>query len=75
VICSFSAGIYEDWRDDTTNFLGNDLGYLVNSDPKLKYINIALPNVNLDDAMNARMERALGLGCDGVEVRDIDNYL
>lgn len=73
VICYFSAGSSEEWRDDFKDFnksvLGNDL------DPKWegeKWLDIRSQSIR--PIMIARLDLAKDKGCDGVEPDNVDGY-
>ena len=71
VICYFSAGSYEDWREDAGDFpaatLGNDMdGW------DEKWLDISSPAIA--PIMIARLELAKEKGCDGVEADNVDGY-
>ncbi len=72
VICYFSAGSWEDWRDDADDFpdevLGNDLDGWAGE----KWLNIA--DDRLKSIMIARLDLARDKGCKGVEPDNIDGY-
>lgn len=72
VICYFSAGSYENWRDDADEFptavLGNNLdGWLGE-----KWLDIS--NTALQSIMIARLDLAVDKGCDGVDPDNVDGY-
>jgi hypothetical protein len=72
VICYFSAGSYEEWRDDADQFddavLGNDLdGW-----PGERWLDIRASNVH--DIMLARLDVAQQKGCDGVDPDNVNGY-
>lgn len=73
VICYFSAGTYEPWRPDAHLFEGVPIG-----NPHIAY-----PNENWIDVesertlkiMANRMDMAVNLGCDGVELDNVDGFV
>eukprot|EP01130_Rhizamoeba_saxonica_P017877 TRINITY_DN8788_c0_g1_i1.p1 TRINITY_DN8788_c0_g1~~TRINITY_DN8788_c0_g1_i1.p1 ORF type:complete len:355 (+),score=100.17 TRINITY_DN8788_c0_g1_i1:17-1081(+) len=76
VICYFSAGSFEDWRDDADSFVdelkskkmdGWDEAWLDIS----KVDNDIYP---LADIMKARLDLAKDKGCDGVEPDNVDSH-
>jgi len=72
VLCYFSAGSYEAWRDDADSFdstvLGNDLDGWAGE----RWLDISNPL--LEPIMKARLDVAKQTGCDGVEVDNVDGY-
>lgn len=72
-ICYFSAGSYEDWRDDASSFpsevLGNDLDSIWVGE---KWLDISNPV--LEPIMKARLDVAVTKGCNAVEFDNIDGY-
>ncbi len=72
VICYFSAGSYEDWREDRDRFpitlLGNDM----NGWRGEKWLDIS--NKALYPIMKARLDLAVEKGCDGVEPDNVAGY-
>jgi len=73
VICYFSAGSWEDWRDDADKFpellLGDDLeGW-----PGERWLDIRRLDL-LAPIMNARLDLAAQKGCDGVDPDNVDAY-
>ncbi len=73
VICYFSGGSYEEWRDDSSSFppevLGNDLDGWAGE----KWLDIS--NDALKPIMRARLDLAAEKGCDGVEPDNMDGYI
>ena len=85
VICYFSAGSYEDWRDDEGDFpasvKGNDLDNWAGE----KWLDIreglgdvdgngTSDSVELRNIMKARLDMAVAKKCDGVEPDNVDGY-
>jgi len=72
VICYFSAGSYENWRDDANTFplesLGNNLDNWVGE----KWLDIS--NEKLAQIMKSRLDLARIKGCDGVDPDNMDGY-
>ncbi len=72
VICYFSAGSFEDWREDKDEFpieaLGNDLDGWDGE----KWLDIR--NLKVREIMENRLDLAKSKGCDGVEPDNIDGY-
>ncbi|KAJ5555298.1 hypothetical protein N7535_007737 [Penicillium sp. DV-2018c] len=72
VICYFSAGTYEDWRDDADEFDKADLGKNLDEWPGEKWLNVKSAKVR--KIMQARLDVAVEKGCDGVDPDNIDGY-
>jgi hypothetical protein len=71
-ICYFSAGTYEDWRPDASQFQPSDLGSpLVDWDGE-RWLNTSSTNVR--KIMLARLELSVTKGCDGVDPDNVDGY-
>jgi len=71
-ICYFSAGTYEPWRPDAHLFadvpIGNDhYGYVTE-----QWVDITSPETA--KVMVNRMDMAVVLGCDGIELDNVDGY-
>jgi hypothetical protein len=73
VICYFSAGSYEDWRPDASQFKPEDLGKNLDGWPGEKWLNLESENVRA--IMKSRIEMASSKGCDGVDPDNIDGYV
>lgn len=73
VICYFSAGSYENWRDDEDEFNGNELGKILDDWDNERWLDIRSSNVHR--IMKARLDVAVEKGCDGVEPDNMDGYL
>lgn len=73
VICYFSAGSYEDWREDEDEFSGNDLGNTLDGWDDERWLDIRSANVHR--IMQNRLDLAVDKGCDGVEPDNMDGYL
>ncbi|KAJ5970920.1 uncharacterized protein N7479_000838 [Penicillium vulpinum] len=72
VICYFSAGSFEDWRDDASKFQDADKGSDLDGWPGEKWLN--LKSANVRKIMQARLDVAVAKGCDGVDPDNIDGY-
>ncbi|KAJ5885020.1 hypothetical protein N7495_009530 [Penicillium taxi] len=72
VICYFSAGTYEQWREDAGNFSKSDLGDNLDDWPGEKWLNTNSANVR--KIMQTRLDLAVTKGCDGVDPDNIDGY-
>ena len=72
VICYFSAGSYENWRDDAVDFPEEALGNDLSGWPGEKWLDIR--NATVRTIMTARMDVAVQKGCDGVDPDNVDGY-
>lgn len=72
VICYFSAGSYEPWRDDAKAFQREELGKALDGWGEERWLDIRSPNVTA--IMARRMDLAAEKGCDGVEPDNVDGY-
>jgi hypothetical protein len=72
VICYFSAGTYEDWRDDASDFDEADLGKNLDDWPGEKWVNVK--STKIRKIMQTRLDLAVKKGCDGVDPDNIDGY-
>lgn len=72
VICYFSAGSYENWREDKADFPQDALGYDMDGWAGEKWLDIS--HVGLESVMKARLDLAKEKGCDGVEPDNMDGY-
>ena len=72
VICYFSAGSYENWRDDKDDFPLNAIGKTMDGWSNEKWLDIS--NKKLAPVMSARLDLAVEKGCDGVEPDNVDGY-
>ncbi|MGF1723780.1 endo alpha-1,4 polygalactosaminidase [Photobacterium nomapromontoriensis] len=72
VICYFSAGSYEEWRDDAKAFEQAELGHALDGWPGERWLDIRSSNVLL--IMKDRLDLAVQKGCDGVEPDNVDGY-
>ena len=72
VICYFSAGTYEDWRDDASQFTSSDLGNPLDEWEGERWIDVRSENVR--NIMKERLILAQNKGCDGVEPDNVDGY-
>lgn len=73
VICYFSAGSYEDFREDSNKFLPSDLGSTLDGFADERWLDIRSSNVHT--IMKDRLDTAKQKGCDGVEPDNMDGYL
>lgn len=72
VICYFSAGSYEDWRDDRDQFHKSDLGSKLAGWEGERWLDVNSENVR--KIMLARLDIAREKGCDGVDPDNVDGY-
>ena len=72
VICYFSAGSYEEWRDDADDFPMAALGDPLDGWPGERWLDVRDPGVRTVQA--ARLDLAAERGCDGVEPDNVDGY-
>ncbi len=73
VVCYFSAGSYEAWRPDADRFSEADLGAPLDGFEEERWLDIRSTTVR--SVIEARLDRAAVLGCDGVEPDNVDGYL
>jgi endo-alpha-1,4-polygalactosaminidase (GH114 family) len=72
VICYFSGGSYESWRDDSGDFANEVLGNDLDGWEGEKWLDIRAQS--LEPIMRARLNLAQQKGCDGVEPDNMDGY-
>lgn len=72
VVCYFSAGSYENYRDDKDLFLPNTLGNTLDGWADERWLDIRSDNVH--SIMKKRLDIAKQKGCDGVEPDNMDGY-
>lgn len=72
VICYFSAGSYEQWREDAKDFQSSELGKPLDGWDEERWLDIRSANVSA--IMARRMDLAAEKGCDGVEPDNVDGY-
>jgi hypothetical protein len=72
VICYFSAGSYESFRDDASEFEPTDLGKLLEGYIHERWLDVRSDNVRR--IMLARLDHAMARGCDGIEPDNVDGY-
>ena len=71
VICYFSAGSYEKWRDDADSFPQEALGEKMDGWDE-RWLDIR--NSQIKTIMQNRLKLAKEKGCDGVEPDNVDGY-
>lgn len=72
LICYFSAGSREDWRDDAGDFPEDAIGDPLDGWEGENWIDVMDPTVRA--IMKARLDLAAGRGCAGVEPDNVDGY-
>lgn len=72
VICYFSAGTWEAWRDDAGDFPSEALGSTLEEWEDERWLD--LTNARVREIMLARLDLAVERGCDGVEPDNMDGY-
>jgi hypothetical protein len=65
VICYFSAGTWEDWRDDAKDFPAADLGKVLPEWPNEKWIRTG--STKIRDIMAKRIKIGADKGCDAID--------
>jgi hypothetical protein len=73
VICYFSAGTWEKWRDDAGKFPRGVLGNTMEDWPDEKWLDVRAAAVRA--IMRERLDVAVAKSCDGVEPDNMDGYL
>ncbi|PKS05915.1 hypothetical protein jhhlp_007746 [Lomentospora prolificans] len=72
VICYFSAGSWEDWRDDKDKFHDSDLGSELDGWPDEKWLKLDSENVR--SIMAERIKLASDKGCDAIDPDNVDGF-
>jgi len=73
VICYFSAGSWEEYRDDADDFPPAVLGNVMDGWPDEKWLDIRQIDL-LAPIMKARLDMAADKQCDGVDPDNVDGY-
>ncbi len=73
VICYFSAGTYEEWRDDASDFPKEVLGDKLEDWDGERWLDIS--SAQLKNIMRKRLDLAKEKGCDGVEPDNMDGHI
>jgi endo-alpha-1,4-polygalactosaminidase (GH114 family) len=73
VICYFSAGSYEDFRDDAGAFDPADLGAPLEGFADERWVDVRSPAIRA--IVQTRLDAAVAQGCDGVEPDNVDGYV
>lgn len=71
-LCYFSAGTFENWRPDKSDFDESDLGEALEEWEGEQWLDTTSDNVR--KIMRARLDMAMEKECDGVEPDNIDAY-
>jgi hypothetical protein len=74
VMCYFSAGSYEDWRPDTSQFPSEVQGKDMEGWPGEKWLDIRRLDL-LSPIMEYRLDLAFQKGCDGVDPDNVNGYV
>ena len=72
VVCYFSAGTYENWRPDAPDFPSSAIGNAVAGWAGEWWVDTRSSAIR--SIMQARLDRAVQKGCDGVEPDNVDAY-
>lgn len=72
VICYFSAGSYEEWRDDASSFAAEDLGEPLDGWEGERWLDVRADGVRA--VMLDRLDLAVAKGCDGVEPDNVTAF-
>lgn len=72
VICYFSAGTYEPWRPDVALFANVPMGNPHYAYESEIWLDVTSPETA--KVMANRMDMAVALGCDGVELDNVDGF-
>jgi hypothetical protein len=73
VICYFSAGTAEDWREDYKNFVPADLGKVLPEWPNERWLRTGSQAVRT--LMAKRIKLAADKGCDAIDPDNTDGYV
>lgn len=72
VICYFSAGSAEEWRDDVSAFADDDVGEPLDGWEGERWLDVR--SAGVVEVMLARLDLAASKGCDGVEPDNVTAY-
>lgn len=72
VLCYFSAGSVEDWRDDAGDFPAAAIGRPMDGWAGERWLDVREPAVL--SVLEARLDLAVRRGCDGVEPDNVNGY-
>lgn len=73
IICYFSAGSYEPYRSDASQFEKSDMGHSMDGWPDEKWVDIRSQSVRR--IMAGRISLAREKGCDAVDPDNVDGYV
>ncbi|NQS92232.1 MAG: endo alpha-1,4 polygalactosaminidase [Chloroflexi bacterium] len=73
VVCYFSAGTYENWRPDASQYPGKILGKDLKDWPGERWIDIRQIEI-LSPIIEKRFDLALQKGCDGIDPDNLDGF-
>lgn len=73
VICYFSAGTYENYREDKGMFKPEDLGKTLDGWPDERWVKLGSQNVR--NIMAKRIRTAASKGCDALDPDNVDAYV
>ena len=73
VICYFSAGSREDWRDDSSRFTASDYGQGLDGWKGENWVNVKSTNVR--NIMKDRIALAAKKGCAAVDPDNVDGFV
>ena len=72
VVCYFSAGTWEDWRDDAGKFPQRVIGKKLPEWEGEWWLDFRQSEVH--NVMQGRLDKAVAKGCDGVDPDNVDSY-
>jgi hypothetical protein len=72
VVCYFSAGSWEEWREDANDFPAAAIGDELDGWPGERWLDVR--DATVRSIMQARLDLAEQKGCDGVEPDNVDGY-
>ncbi|MFK7853948.1 MAG: endo alpha-1,4 polygalactosaminidase [Granulosicoccus sp.] len=73
VICYFSAGSHEAWRNDASDFADSDIGRKLDNWPGERWLDVRSDTIRR--IMMLRLDLAQTKGCDGVDPDNVDGYI
>lgn len=73
VICYFSAGSWEDYRDDADQFHPEDKGNKLDGWPHERWLKLSSQNVR--NIMSKRIAVAASKGCDAIDPDNVDGFV